>query len=271
VHNIEVVLVSDGCPEDLTDLERLDPRVRLLLREHAGVSAARNAGVAHSVAPFVAFLDEDDLAHPGRIRWQMDQLDARPRSGMCHGSFDVIDGDGSLLVESCGGALQYREMLALEFPLLSTVMVRRSHFQEVGGFDPDLITGEDIEFFLRSAMRTEVSFVPNVVTSYRRHGSNTSTGVWDIRPILRRHRRWAELSVRPDLVAAADIGLKRNRRNASRSAFDDARSAHRRGEPLVVAKHLAVSLAREPRFVAGIAWSRVTRRPECSPEGRMPG
>jgi glycosyltransferase involved in cell wall biosynthesis len=268
---LEVLLISDGCPEDLSHLEQLDARVRVLRREHAGVSVARNVGVAHSASDLVAFLDEDDRAHPRRLQWQMEAFAERPGSGMCHGAFEVIDAHGTVQVGSRGGPVQYQEMLALEFPLLSSVMVRRDHFHEVGGFDPALTTGEDIEFFLRSAMRTDVTFVPEVITSYRRHGSNTATGVWDIYPVLQRHRRWAELSERPELVAAADLGLRRNRRNAARAAFDEARSARRRGDTVQVARGLVVSLTRDPAFVPGVVWSRITGRPSRSPEGRMPG
>ena len=268
---LEVLLVSDGCPEDLSYLEKLDARVRVLRREHAGVSVARNVGVAHSASDLVAFLDEDDRAHPRRLERQMDAFAEWPGSGMGHGAFEVIDANGSVQVGSRGGPVQYREMLALEFPLLSSVIVRRAHFHEVGGFDPALTTGEDIEFFLRSAMRTHLTFVPEVITSYRRHGSNTATGVWDIYPVLQRHRRWAELSERPELVAAADLGLRRNRRNAARAAFDEARSARRRGATVQVARDLVVSLTRDPAFVPGVVWSRITGRPSRSPEGQMPG
>jgi glycosyltransferase involved in cell wall biosynthesis len=271
VSALEVVLVSDGCPEDLSSFEQWDARVRVLRREHAGVSVARNVGVAHSASDLVAFLDEDDRAHPRRLQWQLEAFADRPGSGMCHGAFEVIDGHGAVQVGSRGGPVQYRDMLALEFPLLSTVMVRRDHFHEVGGFDPALTTGEDIEFFLRSAMRTDLTFVPRVITSYRRHGANTATGVWDIYPVLQRHRRWAELSQRPELVAAADLGLRRNRRNAARAAFDEARSARRRGAVAQVVRGLAVSLTRDPAFVPGVVWSRITGRPSRSPEGRMPG
>ncbi len=269
--DLEVVVVSDGCAEDLGDLERLDARVRVIRQRQAGVSVARNVGVAHSAGELVAFLDEDDLARPGRLRWQLDALSGRPRSGMCHGRFEIIDADGAVLVESRGGPVQYQDMLALDFPLLSTLMVRRAHVLEVGGFDPALVRGEDIEFFLRAAMRTDVTFVPRILTSYRRHGSNTTTGVWDIYPVILKHRRWAELNRRPDLVAAAERGLRRNRRNAACAAFDEARAARRRGALGQVAMSLAVSLARDPTFVPGVAVSRLARRPSLTPEGRMPG
>ena len=268
--DFEVVLVSDGCPEDLSDLERMDPRVRVLRRQHAGVSVARNTGVTDCTTEFVAFLDEDDRAHPGRLEWQVDSLCDVPGSGMGHGEFEVIDAEGRVVVASRGVPLQYRDMLELNFPLLSTLMVRRDHFHRVGGFDPALIRGEDIEFSLRAAMTTDVVFVPKVITSYRRHDSNTTTGVWDVYPVIRRHQEWAELSQRPDLVASAELGLRRNRRNAARAAFDDARSAHHQGDFGQTVKGLGLSLARDPWFVPGIAWARLTERADRSPEGRLP-
>ena len=244
--DLEVVVVSDGCPEDLGDLEVMDPRVRVVRRDHAGVSVARNVGVAESAAEFVAFLDEDDLARPCRLERQLEALAGGPGRGMCHGGFEVIDAEGTVVTGPRGAPLQYEDMLALNFPLLSTVTVRRSLFHEVGGFDPALVRGEDIEFFLRAAMRTEVAFVDEVrrrLPAPRLEHHHRGLGHL---PVIRRHRRWAELTSRPDLAAAADVGLRRNRRNAARAAFDDARSARRRGAVGEMVRCLALSLDARP-------------------------
>ena len=42
----------------------------------------------------------------------------------------------------------------------ASVMVRRSVIEDVGAFDPDLRTAEDIEFHLRVARRHGVGLVP---------------------------------------------------------------------------------------------------------------
>jgi glycosyltransferase involved in cell wall biosynthesis len=265
VEQLEVIVVSDGCPDDLSDVERMDRRVRVLQREHAGVSVARNAGVAASSGEYVAFLDEDDRSHPSRLQWQVQALLASPRAGMCDGKFRVVDEKGEVQGSPVGQKNDYRDMLGLHFPLLSTVTVRRSAFQDVGGFDPSLTTGEDIELFLRMAMQGPVAFVPEVVSDYRRHSSNTATGAWDVYPILQKHRRWAESAGRPDLVRAVDLGLRRNRRNAALAAYNGARAARKQGEVVAVLYQLCLSLWRDPGVIATAGWSHVS--PSEAPRG----
>ena len=119
--------------------------------------------VDRAAAEHPAFLDEDDRSHPSRLRWQLQALLASPRAGMCDGKFRVVDENGEVQGPPVGQKCDYRDMLALHFPLLSTVTVRRSAFQDVGGFDPSLTTGEDIELFLRMAMQSPVAFVPEIM------------------------------------------------------------------------------------------------------------
>ena len=61
---IEILLVDDGAPGDLFQVlahyDSLDPRIRLLRQQHAGVSAARNTGIKASKGKYVTFVDSDD-------------------------------------------------------------------------------------------------------------------------------------------------------------------------------------------------------------------
>jgi glycosyltransferase involved in cell wall biosynthesis len=269
--NLEVVVVSDGCSDDLSDLEHMDPRVRVLARSHAGVSVARNAGVAASRGEYVAFLDEDDWSYPSRLDCQLEALRASPSAGMCDGSFQVVDATGAPLGQPIGRPTSYQGMLSLDLPMLSTVTIRRSLFQEVGGFDPTLTTAEDIDFLLRVGLVSSLAFVPDTITEYRRHAANTETDVWDAYPLLQKHRKRAVADGQLALVAAADLGMRRIRRNASRSAFQAARTARSRGDLVGLSQQLMISLYREPAFLPSLAWHRVTRSSGPSPEERMPG
>jgi GT2 family glycosyltransferase len=138
------------------------------------------------------------------------------------------------------------------------MMVRRSVFWEVGGFDPALVTGEDVDLALRIAMQRDVVFVPEVLTYYRVHDSNTTNTVselWDTYPLIQRHRRWAEHAGRSDLVEAADSGLHEIRHNASNFAFHNARDARRRGNLPEAARQMALSFLRDPRQASSQVWS----------------
>src|SRR5204863_557746 len=84
----EVIVVVNGGAE--TNV----PRGRVIRRPEPGRSAARNEGVAAAMTPYVAFLDDDDLALPGRLARQRDPLARDPGAVLSFGRVRVVDDDG---------------------------------------------------------------------------------------------------------------------------------------------------------------------------------
>lgn len=68
LHNVEIVVVDDGTPDDSISIvrrhQRRDPRIRVVRRPNGGLSAARNTGVAAARGEFIAFADSDDTVPP---------------------------------------------------------------------------------------------------------------------------------------------------------------------------------------------------------------
>ncbi len=65
--DVEVVVVDDGSRPPFVPAGA-DPRVRVVRHEVAvGVCAARNAGLAVATAPWIAFLDDDDVLEPTMV------------------------------------------------------------------------------------------------------------------------------------------------------------------------------------------------------------
>lgn len=62
--NIEVILVDDGSPDNCgkicDEYAAKDKRVKVTHQQNAGVSAARNTGIAHSKGDWITFVDADD-------------------------------------------------------------------------------------------------------------------------------------------------------------------------------------------------------------------
>ncbi len=66
--DLELIIVDDGSrdetPAICEKLARRDGRVRIIRQENAGVSAARNRGIAESRGEYIAFVDADDAVEP---------------------------------------------------------------------------------------------------------------------------------------------------------------------------------------------------------------
>ena len=64
LREIEVILVDDGspdnCPQILDEFVQKDSRYKVIHQKNAGVSMARNAGLAQATGKYVYIVDSDD-------------------------------------------------------------------------------------------------------------------------------------------------------------------------------------------------------------------
>lgn len=68
---LEIILVDDGSTDSSSMLcdcwEKKDARIKVIHQENAGVSAARNRGIAAAVGKYVMFVDSDDWVEPDYV------------------------------------------------------------------------------------------------------------------------------------------------------------------------------------------------------------
>ncbi|MCI0498058.1 MAG: glycosyltransferase [Planctomycetales bacterium] len=76
----EVIVIDDGSADRTADIVRsYGGRVMLIQQPNAGVSAARNAGIAAAAGDWIAFLDADDEWLPEKLRLQCELLERNPQ------------------------------------------------------------------------------------------------------------------------------------------------------------------------------------------------
>lgn len=178
--NRNLIVVDDGCPdpEFVPAVLAGVARSEVIRRPSSGLSASRNAGIAHGSAPLLVFLDDDDTWTADKLEKQVGSLEQQDQ---CVASFTAgcyLNSDGS--PTGGGWAARAVESAALlrgaeVLPRIVTLMVRRAVLEAVGGFDPELWLGEDIEFILRLAEHGEMACVAEATTYYRRHADNVSS------------------------------------------------------------------------------------------------
>lgn len=162
-HHLDIVVV-DNHSSDHTDevvASFADPRIRLIKVHNGGVIAvSRNVGIRATRGEWVAFLDSDDW-------WSSDKLFT------CAKHFDGADLIyHRLRIVACGRRHvwpRYIDSWQVAKPVLqdmlmngnpiatSSVVVRRSFLEQVGGFDErkEIVAAEDFDTWLRVAARTD--------------------------------------------------------------------------------------------------------------------
>jgi len=172
---LEIIVVDDGSTDDTQAIvARYGDHVRCIHQPNAGVSAARNAGIAAARGEYLAFLDSDDLWLPEKLALEVARFDADPELGLVHCGAERFDETGTTSVSVTGmeGWIAPR-LLRLDREIIAATgsgpMVPKRIAEEIGGFDAALKVSEDWDFCYRVACRHRVGFVPEVLVRYRQH------------------------------------------------------------------------------------------------------
>ena len=158
---LELVVVdnvsSDNTLRRLAEI--LDPRLKVISTGPSGnANRARNEGVKETSSPFLAFLDSDDEFLPGRVERIVNFLDANPNVDAILDGFHVVHRGYRrpfvLPFRLTTGEFLVQALVWHALPITcSAIAVRRSVFDDIRGFDPDLPRHQDRDILLRLATR----------------------------------------------------------------------------------------------------------------------
>ena len=191
----EIIVVDDGSKDRTVEVAR-GYGVAVLQQPNGGPSPARNNGFRHSSGEVVAFLDSDDVWHPGVVPDALRMLRDYPAIAVlfCETLFgDEATGYRELSDETGRGrfgdllgkclepdlfALDrdpfVRAMLTRNQVFLGSTLIRRSVLEREGVFDPALFGGEDYELCLRLSAACRFAFLARPLARYEKHAGGLS-------------------------------------------------------------------------------------------------
>jgi glycosyltransferase involved in cell wall biosynthesis len=188
--DFEVIVVDDNSidhPEQQATQKLItkqfnDPRIHYIINKNSqGGSEARNIGIREARGEYVAFLDDDEDWLPEKLSTQVAFLDAAESDvGVIDtGFFDwKKNGRVRIVHPKMQGWIKDRLLRKTggRAPKLSTMLCRRKALIEVGAFDPDLKTREDLDLYIRLARHYRFESVKKPLANKRSDAGRRLTG-----------------------------------------------------------------------------------------------
>lgn len=184
VQPAEIIVVNDGSTDkSVSVVEKIvDPRIRIINQNNAGVSAARNRGIREAKFALVAMLDSDDEWKPDFLETILDLIERFPEAGAFATAYETIDVDAVIRKVTYRAIPEFPwsgiipnffdSMLGQPPVWASAVTVRREVFNKSGFFREGEVLAEDVDMWCRIALKYPVAFNTKACAVYHLEADN---------------------------------------------------------------------------------------------------
>jgi glycosyltransferase involved in cell wall biosynthesis len=180
--DFELIVVDDGSTDGTrTLLQSYPSRVSFLYQDNRGPSAARNLGVRHARAPWIAFQDSDDLSKRDHLAALYAYANEHPDCGMVFANGAYLGGPfrnrDTIIPEGksrrlANDGVRLVDLFEKSVVRLQASLISKEAYLAVGGHDESLRICMDLDLSFRLFMRYPVAYLDRVVFLYRRHEGN---------------------------------------------------------------------------------------------------
>jgi glycosyltransferase involved in cell wall biosynthesis len=147
-----------------------------------GLAGIWNRCIERARGEWVHILHQDDLVFPGFYQSLRSGVEKFPQVGaaLCRHAYCDENGNWhrlSILEMPSPGLLQnfVERLVTAERVQCAAVAVRRSTYEQLGGFNPDLKSALDLEMWIRIASKSPFFYEPKILACWRNHSGATSS------------------------------------------------------------------------------------------------
>ncbi|NNK83919.1 MAG: glycosyltransferase [Flavobacteriaceae bacterium] len=183
-NDFEIIIVNDGCTDKSLDVisQINDKRIRIINQNNLGVSVARNKGISEAKADYIALLDADDIWHTNHLKELKRLINTLPNAGLFCANYEIVYNEKLCLPAKFNFTYNDKCIIVKDYfkasiinsvAWTSAVCFTKESFIEIGEFDTHLKTGQDIDLWIRYALKYKIAFNPKITMTYNIHVSKS--------------------------------------------------------------------------------------------------
>ena len=252
----ELIVVDDGSTDGTRKvLQAYGTQLRYVYQENAGPSAARNEGVRHAKAAWLAFQDSDDV-------WLPDHLETLYAYAKEHSNCGMIFANGAYVGSPvypgktiippkksrrlADQGVRLVDLFDKSIVRLQAALVSQEAYLAIGGHDESLRICMDLDLSFRLLRHAPLAYLDHIVFLYRKHDGNIG-GNEEVR--LTENIRVMQKLIEQWPTAEQELGVRRIAKRMAYRYYRLAKGRWRRGERAEARRAIREATSLRPFFV----------------------